>query len=275
MRARSAGFTLIELLVYIVIGGIIMTSAFQVMMTQSRSYGKEREVLDVRETERSAAALLAWDLRHAAAGGGQLAAMNANSITLRSIQGIGVVCAKHASLPRIALWRTGGTIQATTDDSVLVYGITRGTWRVLKVTQVGTPVAMGVAACAWPGARPPDLVVEVQVNVTQDTSTIYVGAPIRVFRRTQYGEFSVNGRWWLGRKVGSAAYEQLTGPLLGPAAGGVTFAYYDTLGAVTANPAAVGAVGITLRAQSFKQASMGGTPSYQQDSLTTRVALRH
>jgi prepilin-type N-terminal cleavage/methylation domain-containing protein len=279
MRISRGGFTLTELMIYVVIGGVIMGATYRVMITQSRAFGKQREVLDTRETERSAAALLAWDLRHAASGGGQLVAMNANNLTLRSLQGVGVVCAKHALLPRIALWSTAGAFQATPDDSLLVYEIGRDStkWHALKVYQVGTPVAMGMAACGWPGARSPDVVVQVSLTNHQDSlvwRSTFVGAPVRSFRVTAYGEFSLNGRWWLGRKVGAAAYEQLTGPLLTPSSGGVGFTYYDTLGAVTANPAAVGTVGVTLRAQSFKQASFAGAVAYQQDSLTTRVALR-
>jgi hypothetical protein len=134
---------------------------------------------------------------------------------------------------------------------------------------------MGVAACAWPGARPPDVVVEFAVGSRVDTSYIKICAPFRNFRRVQYGEYQLNGRWWLGRKVGaSATYEQLTGPLVPPASNGLAFAYYDTLGAVTANPAAVGSIAITLRTESFKQTYVGTTYAYQRDSLTTKVALR-
>jgi len=274
-RHDAAGFTLAELLVYMVIGGIVMASVYQLMITQGRTYGKQRELMDVRETARSGGALLAWELRHAASGGSRLAVMGANSITLRSVQGLGIVCAKHKTLPRYALWRTGGSIQATADDSALVYTVGLDKWRVVKINQVGTPTAMGLTACAWPGARKPDLVVQVAVTTKQDTSSIQVGAAVRPFRRVQYAEYQARGRWWLGRKVGTAAtYEQLTGPLLAPGAGGLTFAYYDTLGVVTATPGAVGAVGFTLRTESFKPVRNGPRLQFQRDSLTTKVALR-
>ena len=110
-------------------------------------------------------------------------------------------------------------------------------WRAVKINLVGTPAAMGLSSCAWPGARKPDLVVQVTVTTKQDTSSIQVGAALRTFRRVEYAEYQARGRWWLGRKAGAATtYEQLTGPLLAPGAGGLTFAYYDTLGAVTATP---------------------------------------
>jgi hypothetical protein len=75
--------------------------------------------------------------------------------------------------------------------------------------------------------------------------------------------------------VGAAAsYEQLTGPLIAPASNGLAFTYYDTLGVVTAHPAAVGAVAFTLRTESYKSTYIGNTFTYQRDSLTTKVVLR-
>ena len=274
-RASRAGFTLIELIVTLVVGLLVLGSVVQLLIVQSRGYRKQREVVDIRETAREASALLSWDLRQSAVGGSPLAAIGANSITIRSPRGVGTVCAKHPTLARYGLWKAGGNILATADDSALVYQLGRDNWQRLKITAVGTPAAMGVPACAWPGARPPDVVVEFAVGGKTDTSFIKVGAGFRSFRRVQYAEFQLNNRWWLGRKVGAASsYEQLTGPLVAPASNGLAFTYYDTLGVVTANPAAVGAVAFTLRTESYKQTYAGNTFGYQRDSLTTKVVLR-
>jgi prepilin-type N-terminal cleavage/methylation domain-containing protein len=273
--ASRGGFTLIELLVGLVVGLIVMGSVVQIMIVQGRGYRKQREIIDIRETARQATALLAGDLRQSGVGESPLSAMGANSIALRSPRGMGTICAKHATLARYGLWKTGGNIFAGADDSALVYQVGREKWKALKITAVGTPAAMGVAACAWPGARPPDVVVEFSVAVKTDTSYIKVGAPFRNFRRIEYAEYQLNSRWWLGRRVGAAAaYEQLTGPLVAPASNGLAFVYYDTLGAVTANPAAVGSVAVTLRTESYKKTHVGNTFVYQRDSLTTKVALR-
>ncbi len=266
---------MVELLVGLVVGLIVLSSVVQMLIVQSHGYRKQREIVDIRETAREATALLAWDLRQSAVGGSALAAMGANSIALRSPRGMGTICAKHPTLARYGLWKTGGNILAGIDDSAIVYQLGRDKWQALKITVVGTPAAMGVAACAWPGSRPPDVVVEFAVGGKTDTSYIKVGASFRSFRRVQYGEFQLNSRWWLGRKIGAAAtYEQLTGPLVAPASNGLAFAYYDTLGAVTANPSAVGSISITFRTESFKQTYVGNTYGYQHDSLTTKVALR-
>ena len=275
VRDGRYGFSLIELLVGLVIGMIVLSGVVQMMIVQGRGYRKQREVLDVRETGREAAALLAWDLRQSVVGGSSLATMGAGTAALRSPRGLGTICAKHALLARYGLWKTGGNILAGVDDSALVYQLGRDKWTPLKITAVGTPAAMGVIACAWPGARPPDVVVEFAVGTKTDTSYLKIGAPFRGFRRVEYAEYQLNNRWWLGRKVGAAtSYEQLTGPLVSPAANGLAFAYYDTLGAVTTNPAAVGSIAFTLRTESFKNTYVGATYVYQRDSLTTKVALR-
>ncbi|HEY3744990.1 MAG TPA: prepilin-type N-terminal cleavage/methylation domain-containing protein [Gemmatimonadaceae bacterium] len=272
-RVRG-GFTMIEVLVALVVGMIVLSSVVQLLIVQGRGYRKQREQVDVRETAREAGELLSWDLRQAAVAGSPFAVLGANAVTIRSFRGLGTVCGKHPTLARYGLWKTGGNIQATVDDTALVYQLGRGQWNKLRITAVGTPAVMGVAACAWPGARPPDVVVEFAVTASTDTSYIKIGAPFRSFRRVQYAEFQQNSRWWLGRKVGAAAaYELLTGPLLAPASNGLAFTYYDTLGAVTANPAAVGSVAFTLRTESFKT-TPGSSSPYQHDSVTTKVAVR-
>jgi hypothetical protein len=251
-----------------------MTGVVQMMIVQGRGYRKQREMIDVRQTAREAVALLSGDLRQSLTGGSPLAAMGPGMVAIRSPRGLGTICAKHATLARYGLWKTGGNIVAGVDDSALVYQLGRDNWTVLKITAVGTPATMGVTACAWPGARPPDVVVEFGVGTKTDTSYIKIGAPFRSFRRIEYAEYQLNSRWWLGRKVGAAtSYDQLTGPLVAPA-NGLTFTYYDTLGAVTANPSAVGSIAFTLRTESFKNTYVGSTYVYQRDSLTTKVALR-
>jgi prepilin-type N-terminal cleavage/methylation domain-containing protein len=271
---NQRGFTLIELLIGMVLGALVLTGVVQMMVVQGKGYRKQRELIDVRETAREAVALLSADLRQSAVGGSHLAAMGAGMVALRSPRGLGTICAKHASLPRYGLWRTGGNIVAGVDDSAIVYQLGRDKWTVLKIAAVGTPATMGVTACAWPGARPPDVVVEFSVGANTDTSYIKIGAPFRSFRRIEYAEYQLNNRWWLGRKVGAAAsYDQLTGPLVAPA-NGLTFTYYDTLGAVTTSPSAVGSIAFTLRTESFKNTYVGTTYVYQRDSLTTKVALR-
>ncbi len=106
---------------------------------------------------------------------------------------------------------------------------------------------------------------------------VNVGAPFRAFRHIQYGIYEEEGRWWLGRKLGSAsAYEKLIGPLQPPTDDGLKLLFYDAAGNITADPTRVEMVDIHMRAESFGKVrrANGQTPAYEQDSLTIRVTLR-
>jgi len=138
---QRGGFTLIEVTLALVVGLLALGGVVQLLIVQGRGYRKQREVVDVRQTAREASALLSWDLRQAAAGGSQIVALSSNSLTIRSPRGVGTVCGKHPVLARYALWKSGGSIQATADDTALVYQIGRGKWSKLKIAAVGTPAA--------------------------------------------------------------------------------------------------------------------------------------
>ena len=266
---------MVELVIGLTIGVMVMTGVVQMLIVQGRGFRKQREVVDTRETAREAVGVLSWDLRQAQVGGSQLSTMSPNTIALRSPRGMGTVCAKHPTLARYALWKSGGNIVAGANDSALISQRGRDKWSLLRISAVGTPASMGVPACAWPGARVPDLVVELEVNTKADTSGIRVGSTFRNFRRVEYSAYQLANRWWLGRKVsGASSFEQLTGPLVGPPKTPLSFTYFDTLGAVTNNPAAVGSVAFTLRTESYKKTNLNGALAYQVDSLTTKVALR-
>ena len=279
VRAR-AGFTLLELLVYVVLATAVLGAIYGAMITQSRSYGKQRELLDARESLRSGGALLAWELRHASVAGSKVVAIGSDSITVRSMQGLGTVCAKHPThLPRYALWRTSGDIQATADDSAIFYRPETSVWRAVRVTQVGTPAALGVSPCAWPGGRAPDIAIEVDVSTAADTAGIVVGSGYRAFRETLYSEYLDGGRYWLGRKTPptAATWDKLTGPLLAPdaVAGGLNFTFFDSGNNVTTIPANVARVGLVLRGQSLKEViASSGARAFQSDSVLNVVMLR-
>jgi prepilin-type N-terminal cleavage/methylation domain-containing protein len=278
-RLGRSGFTMIELLVYMVIAGVVMTAIYQLLIGQGRLYNKQRELMDVHESLRSAGALLAWELRQAAAADGDLYSIANTSIALRSIQGTGSVCTRHATLPRFGLWGTTGDFETTSVDSILVYVPPRRVWAVAKLAQVAaTPSDLGLGPCAWTGAPAAELGVRVVIGPTAQDTTLAAGvapgAPLRSFRRVEYGLYQENGRWWLGRKVGGAAsYELLTGPL--KATDGLTFEYYDAAGNATADPTKVRMVKIVLRGESYGKARGGSsTIDFQRDSLVTSVALR-
>jgi Tfp pilus assembly protein PilW len=269
-------FTIVEVLVTMIVAAALLIGFYRVLTRQSRGYNQIIVSSDADETARSAASLLAWELRQAAIGGGTLVgALSANSVTLRSIQGIGIVCAKSTTDPAYAIWKNGGDIAATADDTALMYSHMLQVWRRLKISAVGTPADYGLTSCTWGGGRSPDLVVRVSDFSATDTLGIAVGSPFRTYRQVQYGVYQVNGRYWLGRKVSpsTGSYELLTGPLRGST--GLRFSYYTATGAVTTTPSQVASIKVTVLTESYKAyQARDGTVRYRYDSLSTRVAVR-
>lgn len=263
---------MIELMISMVIAWIVMGAVYQLLIGQSQTYSKQRELMDVHGTLRSAAVLLSWEMRQASAADGDLYSLGANSIALRSPQGSGVVCVKHPTQPRFGLRGMGlGALTSNPDDSALVY-VGSANWNVLRISWAST-YSPPTVNCGWIGSGRPDYGVQFVVNVPSDTADIQIGTLIRAFRRVEYGLYQADGRWWLGRKVGAAAsYQKLTGPLLAPASGGLVFTYRDAAGNPTADPTQVAVVDFVIRAESYRVSS--DAMQFQQDTLATRVALR-
>ena len=124
MSADRRGFSLLELIISRVMALVILGSVVQVMITQSRGYRKQREIVDIRDTSRQAASLLAWDLRQSVIGEGPLAAMGANSIAIRSPRAVGSICGKHATLARYGIWKSAGEFSATDADTAVYFART-------------------------------------------------------------------------------------------------------------------------------------------------------
>ena len=290
VRIGSSGFSVLELLVGLTIGMIIVTAISQLFITQARYYQLQRAERDVRETLRAASALLTWQLREASSARGDLYALGATSMELRAVEASAVACAYQPAGggTRFGLQEVSGYFQAASEDSVLAYSPSDGSWLVVKVGQAwndeaGAWSGAGTSVCFWgdstTSAPRPQAAIELQDSAAV-LSKIEVGSAVKAFRRTEYGLFQQDGRWWLGRKVGGASeYELLTGPLLSPADSGLSFTFRDMLGGVTADPAQVARVDILLRAESAGRPARPGSAATVhrtvRDSLRTTVVLRN
>ncbi len=285
------GFTLAELLVGMVLALILLTAVYQLLMSQSRLYSVQHETMDARESLRAAAALLSWELMAAAATAGDIYAIGPNSMTLRSLQGTGIICAHTTVGParRYGLQQVSGYFQASQGDSALVYSVSADSWQSVNVAkawnqaQAWTPApgGGGTPACFWGDSSVnvprPQATVELQGDSTV-LAGLRVGTPVRAFRRTEYALYRKYGRWWLGRRFGSAPiYDILAGPLRPPPESGPAFTYYDAAGTVTADPMQVNRVKIVVRAESFGQLPGFAGPGTVtlRDSLTLIVHLRN
>ena len=284
-RLERSGFSLIELLIVTVLASVIIASAFRLFMSQSRLFMVQREILDARESVRSASALLAADIRELASTDADLYSATPDSLVLRSMTGAGVVCSHtwQGLGRRLALQHTSGTFASVAaNDSLLAYRLSSDVWGAWVVEDVWTgpaawlgPPGGNTPTCFWGDSSTavprPEVTVEIS-GVAADLNEIIPGSPVRAFRRTKYALFARNSRWYLGRQVGAAmGYELLTGPMLSPTDGGLQVRYFDAAGLATAVPAEVVRIDLVLKSESAGRTTSGT----QTDSLTTTVFLRN
>lgn len=268
-----AGFTLVELIMAVVLSTALLGAVFQLVFAQNRIYGHQQGLADARQSLRAGGTLLAWELRHVSARGGDVYAMAADSVSIRSFDGSAVVCRKRVNQGQYGLHSISGDIEV--GDSALVYIVSSNrtaddTWRTVAILDANSAVSMSMTTtCLWPSAPGVELGVRVGIASNADTAGMRVGAPLRAFQRRTYRMIEQNGKWWLGVREGAGGYELLTGPLR--AGNGLELTYLDDAGAVTAVPANVRAVEFTLRAESQLQRTVEGAP---EDSVVMRVQLR-
>ncbi len=281
-KPQDAGFTMVELLVVALVGVILMMGTYQILITQSRALSMQQEVIDAQESTRGAAVLLAWELRAASASGGDLYVIDQDSIVLRSVRATGVICSwvEASGQSQYGLRQTSGSFTGTTNDSAMVLSAADATWAAFNVTAAWTGSAAwtNTPVCFWGDSTTsvPRPEASIQLDTLATLANLEVGGPVHLFRRTKYGLSSLNGRWWLSRKEGTGSWEILTGPTLSPSNGGLTFAYYDSLGVVTTDPAEVHEVTFTVRSESYGQVSAPGqSGGALEDSVTATVFLRN
>jgi prepilin-type N-terminal cleavage/methylation domain-containing protein len=288
-RTCRPGFTIIELVIALTLSSVVLLGVLGILSVETKRLAQERETNDTWYTLRAAAAIMAWDIRQAAAGDAALDAIGPNSFIIRSPTAAGVVCNKRAfgsgttQTPAYTMRDVTGRFVA--GDSVqLLLAAETPSWEYARVSAQSTVAGSitGTASCATAGSTPTadiQIVVPSFVDangVTQqrfDTAAVKIGVPMMAYKRVLYGITDYQGRSWLGRQVGAAIgttnWEHLTGPLQ---PGGLQLEYYTAGGAATTDPLQVIAMRITLRGESY-----GRTMSYQamHDTVSLRVGLRN
>lgn len=296
-RRVRAGFTLAELLATMTLLGLVGTIVAKVMMGQQRFYHRQNEQLTVRREMRTAMSLIPADLRGISSSGGDLTAFDASSITFRNPIGASIVCAKGSAtsmdLPPLNMSRTtlsSWYSQPAVGDSVFFFsdGPLRGaeddTWTAHAVTGVSSSVAY------CPLSPYTDAVLDAgkprwRITFTPAVdASVTTGAALRFERSTRYAlTAQASGKYYLTRAEYAGGWgtpTPVSGPYEAPAAGagGVQFAYFDSLGAVVAgvaNSRDVARIDLTIRATGASTSADLGTGTAVKDSLAFRIALRN
>ncbi len=288
--SRRSGYTLIELLLAMIMAAILGVGVLKVFVGTQRLNDAMGQRVDVRQNIRTAAAMLPSELRQLNAVDGDIKAMSATSITIRAMRQVGLVCTMPAMGPPGVL--TGKTLRLRRplysspgnfgqNDSLFVWNegdpYTRADdgWLRGRIT-----AAPGILACA-DGTPGHSLTVDFaavalpQVNLA---ASVPLGAPVRGFETVTYSLVqAADTRWYVNLTTTNGAGTTGPTPIIGPLAGatGLAFTYFNSAGAVTAVPAQVAQIGITVRGQSVRQVHRQGSVGFTADSLTMRVTLRN
>ena len=305
-----SGMTLLELLISMVLLGLVGGMAINFLIRQQRFYAGANEIVLTRTQVRQAAAMLPNDLRSISASGRDIYAMTDTSIDFRSTFGSTYICRSDRAQSRIAIppvnlakgsMLTQWSQTPVTNDSLALYvdststAVRDDSWSVHRITAVTI-----VLTDASPGCQSSTLLMKnTDVSSTnpsyaitlspQQSATVATAAAVRFFKKVHYSLYrAADGQWYLGyydcrtsRVPVCNAIQPVAGPFrpydaANPAASGLRFTYYDSLGAVTTNRLAVSRISVVLQGEGAKAIQLaGGSPVAFRDSVRIEVGLRN
>ena len=291
------GFTLVELLVALVLLAIVSTALFRVLSNNQRLYQAQTQQIDLQQNIRAAENILPAEFRELDAADGDITAMSATSLSIRAMRWLGFACSPPVlggALAGVTLTIRGGAVGQplfygargpnVANDSVLVYfdgnqasRLDDG-WALAKPTATlaqncplgGTGLQLTLLNLVLPAPTPPAITSNINGNIPN-------GAPVRGFERVTYQLYKPAGdtSWYIGFQPAGGTMQPLIGPVL---ANGLTFTYYDSLGAVTALTNRVARIDFVVRArtaQAVRKASGSAVRAAAVDSVNVSVALRN
>ena len=271
-RPDRRGFGLIELLIVAVLGSVIVTSIYTVLITNTRVLAAHTATTRARETIRSGVDVLFTELREISSVGGDIITMNDDALVVRVMRGFGVVCAVNLiGTPSLTVIRVGDWFES--GDSILVFGdndesrSSDDVWHSGLVSAVDT-----TGACPIGGPSPAQVLTVPSMGTQLSTDSVRTGAPVRAHERLWFGPTSYGGGWYLGKGTSSSTAAPVVGPLRAPTENGLEFGYLDAFGVATITLTDVSQIEVTLRTPERPVGSQGSSVS---DSVSARFYLRN
>ena len=299
-RARR-GFTMVELLVSLVLLGLVSAALYRVLVNNQRLYMAQTQRIDLSQNIRAASNILPAEFRQLSATDNDIVAIGPDSISIHALRWTSFVCVAPVlvglgvTTNRQMVVRGGnvgddmffgsrGITLATDSLSIYLDGDQTQRNDDYFVPAKLTAAVSGPALCPAFGGAPakPGTLLTWDGNFFAGNNVagaITVGAPVWGFERVTYKLFQPAGdtSWYIGYRPALPAGTTMQ-PIIGPVLpGGLTFQYFDSTGAVTANRLRVARIDITVRARTATAVRAGGTAprAAMVDSIVTSVALRN
>ena len=276
---RRRGFTLIELLVVSVLGALLLTATYNILITNQRTYQVQGIQVTSQAAMRQAMETLAGEIREVSARDGDLLAIDADELQIRVLQDFGLTCdvgSVALLTPMIRVKKMSNWIMA--GDSVYVFAendetlSSDDTWLKAYVSAIDTTVSCNGADDAQNLYFAGQLLKFTADDVLQ-------GAPVRTFTRYEYDVQTWNSRVYLGRReLPGGSFEPMIGPLYdrtlsnAPSGSPISFTYYDASGSTTTTATDVRRIDVKVRTWSPIEDANGNNVA---DSLMMSVYTRN
>ena len=299
------GFTMVELMVALVLTLMVGGVTYRLLVTNQRVTRGQTEHVSMQDNVRSGALIIGSELREVgydrlpnplnpvlvavgAAGltRSDLVAMGPDSVRYKAMRGFGVICALDAGASRITLY--DDTFQSTrtlaVGDSLMLYveddplSAADDVWLHAGITQLN-----GAQACPdGAGGTRYTIAFPLGLGAAAAFPLMLPGAPVRVFEEMVIRSYRSGGDAWLGMRAvaGGGAIQPVLGPIADGAVSpeGLALTYRDANNNVTAVPASVRTVEITLRGitdMPVHRNVQGYRATVDTLALTAQVALRN
>jgi type II secretory pathway pseudopilin PulG len=268
MNASRKGFTLVELILVAVLGTLVLMSAMQVLITNRRTYTAQSAVIAGQQATRMAVEVLFAELREVSPSGGDILAMDDDSIRVRLMRKFSYICDTDWSGDPVvtvvknvataggdSLMVMGGANRFAPGDSVFVFADndeavdSDDTWISASITATDSTDVV----C------PNDSIPAIQLTFQGQSAlfsadSVGLGAPVRSFSAYSFGTTTMNGDVYLARRE-AGNYIPVTGPLA--ATGGLEFRYLDRFGNETGSATQVAQIEVVIRTGSQVRNSLG------------------
>lgn len=272
MNRSNQGFGLVELLIAVLLGSLIVSSVYSMLITNTRALTTHTTTLQAREVIRSGVDVLFTELREVSSVGGDIIAMDDDTLVVRVMRAFGVVCdVDLTGTPRLTVIRFGHWFES--GDSILVFGdndegrSSDDVWHSGLVSAVDT-----TGACPNGGPSSAQVLTVPNMGTELISDSVRTGAMVRAHERLWFGLTSYNGDWYLGQGTSSATAAPIVGPLREPTENGLEFGYFDEFGATTATLTDVSLIEVILRTP---EKFVGPQNSPVSDSVLSVIHIRN
>ncbi len=267
MTRATRGFTLIELLIVVVVGSIVLLATLQVLTTNQRIYTAHNARVQGSQSTRAALAVLTSELREISPPGGDLVMMDVDSLRVRAMRALGVIC--HDTVLGIAEFRAfqiGDSL--VVGDSVFVFADNNSlkSWDDAWILTTVSAANYGVTCAGGNGQQ-----LTFASTAPFFADSVSSGAEVRAFTHITYGLMQDGGGdWYLGQRVSGGGWTPAVGPVLPNR--GVSFVYLDEFGNTTTTATEVAMIDVSVRTGADV---IGPTGNLVVDSVTVRIHTRN